>query len=452
MKKTEIEWGNSLESVSSLPKVAILGSPNVGKSTLFNRLLGRRRAITDPTPGVTRDPVEAKCVIDDASFLLVDTGGYLEGADEEVTEIASRKSLELAREADLLLFVVEVAGLAGNDEIFAQKLRPYAQKLILVVNKVDNAAREAQIWEFLRIGYDRMIAVSAAHGRNLVLLKQEIVSYLADLPAAKVRPGTEAFARIAILGKPNTGKSTLLNQLTGENRSIVLEQPGTTRDVIEGKFIYRDKEFQVLDTAGIRKKTKIKGRVEHYSVSQAIRAVHQTDLVFLLIDAVTGLTDQDKKIAAHVVKEGKGIVLVLNKWDLLQDIPNRLQAVKDRISFLFPILGFAPVIAISAQTGYGIKRLLDTSMKVMAQLHRRISTSPLNKELEEWVKENPPSYRGQQSKVRYGTQVSCNPVFFVFFVSRVEKFPSDYSKYLTNKIRSTFGFNMIPVSVEMRGG
>jgi GTP-binding protein len=436
------------------PKVAILGGPNVGKSTLFNRLLGKRRTITDPAPGVTRDPVSSNCTIDDITFELIDTGGYQSNEQDELAAVVSDRSVQTGREASLILLVVDVTQMSSNDEDFVEKLRPFNEKIILVANKADNEKRDALVWNLYRIGFSTVLGVSAAHGRNIPLLKREIYSFLKGNEPS-LHPEPEAtwteVTRIAILGKPNTGKSTLLNFLLGEQRSIVSEIPSTTRDVIEGQFLFRGAVFQVLDTAGIRRKSKVRGTVEHYSVSRAISTIKACDIVYLLMDATTGLTDQDKKIASLIVREGKGIVLVLNKWDLMQSIPNQLQAIKDRITFLFPVLQFAPVRAISALTGYGVKELLDLSITVKEQLQRRIPTSTLNQVVAKWIEEYaPPSVKGRSAKIRYATQVSSNPVVFIFFVNAPHRVQDAYCRYLINRIREELGFKWIPLRVEMR--
>ncbi len=329
------------EIKKNLLRVAILGGPNVGKSTLFNRLLGKRRTITDSTPGVTRDPVSSNCVIDDLSFELIDTGGYQASEGDELAVVVSDRSVQAGQEASLILLVVDVLELSSNDEAFIEKLRPFGEKIILVVNKVDNEKRESLVWNFYQKGFGTVLGVSAAHGRNFMLLKREIHSFLKDVNVVQqssVGVPLSEVTKLAILGKPNTGKSTLLNRLLGEQRSIVSDIPGTTRDVIEGQFQFRGKTIEVVDTAGIRRKTKVRGSVEHYSVSKAISTIKVCDVVFLLMDAGTGLTDQDKKIAALIEKEGKGIILVLNKWDLMESTANLLQAMTDRIAFFFPVL------------------------------------------------------------------------------------------------------------------
>ena len=431
------------------PRVVILGSPNVGKSTLFNRLLGRRRTITDATPGVTRDFIGSACSIKDIQFDLIDTGGFQSGREGQLESIISERSLEVGREASLILLVVDVNRINGDDEAFIERLRPFSEKLMLVVNKVDNPAQDNLVWNMLSLGFDSVIGVSAAHGRNILKLKQEIHSFLQGSGVTGQAP-PKATIRVAIMGKPNTGKSTLSNRLLGEERSLVSEEPGTTRDVIEGQFTYSKSNFKILDTAGIRRKNKVKDTLEYFSVAQAIHWIKACDLVYLLIDAGNGLSEQDKKIAALVMKEGKGIILVLNKWDLLNEIPNRLQAMRDRISFVFPVLSFAPILPVSALTGLGIDKMLRVSLQIKQQLEKRVGTSELNQRLEQWVIEYPPPVRGKNVKIRYATQISSNPLRFVFFVNKPLSIPGTYRHYIANRIRGSLGFDLVPLSVEFR--
>jgi len=433
-----------------LPKIAIAGRPNVGKSTLFNRLIKKRKAITDPTPGVTRDPIEGRYVISGVPIRLVDTGGYKlenEGFDELVT----KKSLETAAEADLILLVLDVSEITPEDESFIQMLRPYSEKVFLIINKIDSPEREDLIWNFYSYGFDKVLGVSATHGKGIAEMEEEIISYLESREFDYTEISDPIDIRLAILGKPNAGKSTLTNALLGQDKSIVSDIPGTTRDVIEGAFKYKGKNFQVLDTAGIRKKKKVAENVEYYSVNRAIRTIDDSDVVVLMIDSEEGLTDQDKKIADHVVKKGKGILLVLNKWDLKPDIPNLEEAEKDKIRYFFPILDFAPVLNISAKEKTGIKELLNKVIQVQTQRLNRIDTGRLNQALADWIEQNPaPSVKGRSRKVRYITQVSADPVSFVYFVNRKKGFPQSYVEYITNRIRRDFGFHHIPLIVDVR--
>jgi GTP-binding protein len=456
-------------SPGRLRRVALLGRPNVGKSTLFNALIGRRRAITHSTPGVTRDPVEAECAFGPVRLVLADTGGYRVERDS-MDELVVERSLKAAREADLALLLIDALEITPEDESLMERLRPIADRLILVVNKVDTPSRDTLVWNAHAYGFPHVVGVSAAHHRNLDELRDLAAALLqSGSPAAggplEEGPTASAVAdaeegaelapdaaplRIAILGKPNTGKSSLANRLLGEERSIVSDVPGTTRDVVEGSFSFRRRRFEVLDTAGIRRRSRVREPIEYYSVTRAMETVKRADLVFLLVDAAEGLADQDKKIASLAVKEGRGIVLVLNKWDLLAAKPRLLKEASERVRFLFPVLGFAPIVPVSALTGFGVKRLLDTALDVGSQLSRRIGTGRLNQALEQWVSHYPLPVRGKNYKIRFATQIRANPVRFVVFVNRIAGFPQAYGQYLENCIRRELGFALVPVAVEFR--
>ena len=436
--------------MTDLPRIAIVGSPNVGKSTLFNRLIRQRKAITDPTPGVTRDSVESVCTLEGRSVLMIDTGGYRERAEGPLQEEVSRLSVELGGAAQVILLVVDVGGITPDDAYFIEKMRRFQDKVILVANKVDNDAKEPLMWNLFEFGFPRVVGVSAAHGRNIDALQREILDVLGDRGEQEFVE-REPTVRIAILGKPNTGKSTLSNRLLERQRSLVAETPGTTRDVVEGSFFYKGESFQVLDTAGIRRKSKVKEPVEYYSVNRALGSIRRSDIVFLLIDAATGLTDQDKKISAQVMKEGRGIILVLNKWDLLEPIPNRLRSMQDRITFQFPVLSFAPVVALSALTGHGVAGLLNLTLAVRKQLERRVGTPELNRWLRRWTEEHPLRVRGKTVAIRYAAQVATYPSLFLFFAARKKGVPRAYERYLANKIREDLGLELIPLRVEIRG-
>ena len=433
---------------SSLPRLVIVGRPNVGKSTLFNRLLGRRRAITDPTPGVTRDAVTARAYVSGLAVMLVDTGGYRVEA-KDIDLLVRDRSLQEIRDADAIIFVCDAEELNAEDESFVDHLRPYSDRVIVAVNKVDNPKREQQVWNFYNLGFPTVVGVSAAHGYGFEELEEAIAPLLSD--AETGADDDEPRIRLAVLGKPNTGKSTLVNTLLGEERSIVSEIPGTTRDVVEGLFSYHGSLYRVIDTAGIRRRRSVHEGVEYYSVNRAIHTVEEADVVLLLIDATEGLAEQDKKIADQAVKKGKGIVLVLNKWDLIEQVPNQLEAIKDRVRFLFPVLGFAPIVPISAQTGEGLDKLLNTVYGVWRQLHKRVETHRFNEMLGRWYEHyEPPRGKRGHYKVLYGTQVSENPVHFVLFVNRKSGFPQTYVQYLTNNIRKHLGFPSVPIAVELR--
>jgi GTPase len=438
----------------SLPRVAILGRPNVGKSSLFNALVGKRRSITHSRPGVTRDPVEETCTLGGVSLVLVDTGGFAP-AGEAMDRVVSERSFSTAQAADLILLVLDATETTPEDEDFMDRLRPMSDKLLLVVNKVDTPDRDSLVWNAHSHGFPSVIGVSAAHGRNLPELRELIASLLEARPVSappgrgEGRAAAENAVRIAILGKPNTGKSSLANRLIGENRSIVSPVPGTTRDVVEGRFEHRGRAFLVLDTAGIRRKSHVTDAVEYYSVNRAIESIQRADLVFLMIEVSEGLVDQDKKIAGQALREGRGIIIVPGKWDLMQKSSDLVARVTDGVRFQFPVLGFAPISPVSSVTGYGIRGLLDTSLSVWEQLHRRVTTGRLNAALESWTAHYPLPGRGTY-KIRFATQVGSNPIRFVIFVNRVTGFPATYLSYLENCIRRDLGFPLVPIAIEVR--
>ena len=450
---------------NKLPLVALLGRPNVGKSTLFNRLLRKRRSITDSMPGVTRDPVVMETEILGRPLRLADTGGYKLDRDPESTQgqidrVVVEKTLEVLKEADIVVLLFEAGNISLEDEEFIAVLRPYQDKLIVAVNKTEGGRREAEAWNLLSYGFEKVLMISAEHGDRIRDLEEAIKERLDSLgpqsneAVLEPAPDKEPVIRIALLGKPNTGKSTLSNRLTSSSASIVTNIPGTTRDVVEVSFFHKKHKFQVLDTAGIRRKTRVNEKIEYYSVNRAIKSIDEADIVFLVIDAVEGLSDQDKKIASLAHDRGRGLILVLNKWDLMPDIKNTFEAVRDRIHFLFGQMEYAPLLPVSAalEENNGINKLLNTALSMYRQLNIQVETSALNAALEKWLVENPPpAARTGRFKIRYAVQSMVNPVKFIFFSSRPQAVSENYLAYLRNRIRRDLGFSMIPVSIEIRG-
>jgi GTP-binding protein len=449
-----------------LPVVALVGRPNVGKSTLFNRLARRRRAITDPSPGVTRDPVEHCVFIAGKPLRLVDTGGFKLDRDrpqgpagpaalrgrENLDRLVMERTIEIIEEADLVVLLLEAGEFTAEDEEFIKVLRPRWKTLIAAVNKTEGGRLEGEAWNLLQYGFEKLILISAEHGDKIAELEEAIVSRL-DFSAVEPDeedPGKRPIT-LALLGKPNTGKSTLSNRLTSSAASIVSEVPGTTRDVVEGEFHYKNRTFRVLDTAGIRRKPRVTENIEYYSVNRAIKTLEEADLVFLLIDAQESLTDQDKKIAALACDRGRGIILVLNKWDAMPRIKNAFTAVRDKIHYFFGQMEYAPIVPISATEGTGVEDLLKTASRMYSQLCSRTDTAVLNRALARWLEEYPPP-QGPRTrfKVKYAVQVSANPVKFVFFVSRPPAVTEAYRSYLCNRIRKDLGYSMIPVELEIR--
>ena len=438
----------------NIPLVVIAGRPNVGKSTLFNRFLRKRRAITDPTPGVTRDPIEAQAIINGMPVRLMDTGGFKltrSGSKNEdlMDELVVEKTQDALRRADKILLLLEAAAPTAEDEEFIYFLRPYWDKLITAVNKTEGGRGEAEAYNYHRFGFPTLLCISAEHGDNITPLAEEITRGL-DFSRVCEAPADTAI-RIALIGKPNTGKSTLSNYLTKTSASIVSEIAGTTRDVVEGKFFYKDKQFIIQDTAGIRRKAKVKEDIEYYSVVRAMKSLEHADIVFHLIDAEEGLTEQDKKIIVQATKRGLGVIFVLNKWDLVKG-EKKFRDAAQHIKVMLGKMEYAPIVPVSAQKGSGIPDLLNTALELFDQLTKKVDTSALNLALKDWLEAVPPPH-GQRNSftLKYMVQTSARPVEFLIFANKPDIVSESYLRYITNRIRKDLGFTSIPFLVRVKG-
>lgn len=439
----------------NLPLVVIAGRPNVGKSTLFNRFMRRRLAIVDPTPGVTRDPVEADAFIAGKPVHLVDTGGYkidreIGTKEAEMDELVVEKTLSMIKKADKIVLLLEAGKITGEDEEFIHLLRPYQNKVVVGVNKCEGGSGEDVSWNYLQYGFSELFFISADHGDHITEFAQKIVE---NLDFSNVTEGTENDKpiRIAILGKPNVGKSTLSNRLTHTENSIVSDYAGTTRDVVEGNFSYGGRNFEVLDTAGIRRKKKVHENVEYYSVNRAIKTLDQCDIVFLMIDAQEGLAEQDKKICSLAYERGRGIIFVLNKWDTQEQSKKTLRNTQEYIKIMFGQMNWAPILPLSALNGDGVKDLMNKAIELYKQLTRKVDTSALNNALQDWLAHYPPpATKAIHFKIRYMTQTNINPVSFRLFCTSPDNVPESYVTYLKNQIRKDLGFDQIPVELEMK--
>ena len=454
----------------SLPVVAIVGRPNVGKSTLFNRFAGERIAIVEDVPGTTRDRVYATGDWNGREFTLVDTGGLeLEPGTHIEARVQDQARVAMA-EADVILFVVDAqAGLAPLDHEVADRLRRSEKPVILVVNKADNPRREHEGAEFHALGFDPTITVSAQHGRNTGDLADLLVDALPpasaqeDLaPASALEELTEEELeelaeaemgppRVAIVGRPNTGKSTFVNRVLGEERMIVSEIPGTTRDPVDSAVVVDGEPMILVDTAGIRRRGAIEQGIERYSVLRAMKAIDRADVAVVMTDAVEGYTAQDAHVVGHVLDAGKGLVLVLNKWDVVakdeKTADDRLHALRREA----PYLSWADIVFASAKTGARVDRVLGEARRVADERYRRILTADVNRVVSEAVRDHPPSHvRNRLPKILYATQVAVGPPTFVIFVNDPELVHFSYRRYLENRIRAEYGFLGTPIRLIFR--
>jgi len=437
-----------LDLIMSKPIVAIVGRPNVGKSTLFNRLVGRRLAIVDEVPGTTRDRLYADAVWGGKRFTLVDTGGLeLATHDELIARVRAQAQLAIA-EADVIIFMTDVmTGPTAGDEEVAEVLRRSAKPVLLAANKADNAALRQAAVEFYRLGLGDPYPISALHGTGVGDLLDRVV---ASLPAEVEEEEIEA-VRIAIVGRPNVGKSSLLNRILGYERAIVHEAPGTTRDAIDTFLEWEGRPVVLIDTAGIRRRGRIEPGVEKYSVLRALRAIDRADVVLLLIDATEGVTAQDAHIAGYVLEEVKGIVVVVNKWDLIRKDAHTKETYTQHVRASLRFLDYVPILFISALTGQGVGQVLPTALRVREERLVRIPTAELNRIIQDAVARHaPPSKAGKRLKIYYATQASVDPPTFVFFVNDPKLVHFSYERYLENQIREHYGFLGTPLKLSFR--
>lgn len=435
----------------SKPVVAIVGRPNVGKSTLFNRIVGGLVAIVEDTPGVTRDRLYYDAEWLGRKFTLIDTGGI------EFKDITTPLSTQMKKQAEMaidesdvvVLLVDGKTKLTPDDEQIAKYLRKAKKPILLVANKVENFNDfPLEAHEFLALGFGDPIPISAVHGLNVGDLLDTIVSKLPDEVVDDYDPD---IVKIAVIGRPNVGKSSLVNMLLGEERVIVSDIPGTTRDAIDTPFVFEEKRYIIIDTAGIRRKKKIEELTENYSVIRSFRAVERADVVLMLIDPIEGVTDQDKRIVGYAHEVGKGIILIINKWDLVEKDEKTLNKYEKNLREELPFIQYAPTQFISAKTGQRVNKIMELVEFVAEQTSMRIQTSTLNDMLREWVHLNPPpSDKGKRLKVLYVTQKSVQPPMFIFFVNDPELMHFSYKRYLENQIRKSFGFEGSPIRIITR--
>lgn len=433
----------------SRPVVAVVGRPNVGKSTIFNKFAGKRISIVENTPGVTRDRIFAEVEWLDKYFTLVDTGG-IEPDSEDIILSQMRNQAMLAMDmSHVILFIVDgKAGITAADKEIAQLLRKTKKPVILVVNKIDSQSQFDNIYDFYELGFGTPFAVSGANSMGFGDLLDEIVE---NFPAGLDTEYEEDIIRVAITGKPNAGKSSILNKILGEERVIVSPIAGTTRDAIDTYFEKNGHKFLLIDTAGLRRKSKIYETIEKYSVIRAMSAVDRADVVLIVIDALEGVTEQDTKVAGIAHDEGKGCIFVINKWDLIEKDNKTMSNYTKDIKEKFPFMMYAPIVFVSAKTNQRMNKILDTVEYVSNEHSKRISTSALNEVIGEAVMLNqPPSDKGRRLKIYYGTQTDIRPPKITLFINDKDLTHFSYQRYLENKIRENFGFEGTSIKFEYR--
>jgi GTP-binding protein len=441
-----------------LPLIAICGRPNVGKSTLFNRITGKSRAIVHAEQGITRDRAYATAQYAGAAFRIVDTGGIVENPIDPVVKKMQQQVRVALEEATVIIFVVDgQQPITRTDEELRDALFKLGKPVVLAVNKLDNPAMEIAKLDFHALGIGEPMAISSGHGLGVDELMAAVVAHLPKVTASGEIESLEATqsgpVKVAVVGKPNVGKSSFVNALLNEERVIVDEAPGTTRDAIDVEFAWKGRPYILIDTAGMRKKAGIKKEVEHYSVARSLRAIRRADVCLVMMDATEGLTEQDKRILDYVQEQGRGMVLLWSKWDLVDDKDARFKALSEEMDFKAPFLRYVPYLTISNVTRQRLFKALEYTDQVAAEARKRISTAELNK-LMEWIRTNhpPPTRKGKVPKILYATQASVRPTTFVLFVNQQRLFHFSYLRFIENAIRERYRFEGIPLHIELREG
>jgi GTP-binding protein len=432
------------------PVIAIIGRPNVGKSTLFNRLSEINKAIVIDEPGVTRDRNYADCTWYDKDFILVDTGGF-EPVSTDIILVQMREQTSLAmEESDIIIFLMDGReGLTPSDTEIAHILRQINKPVFYAINKIDGLKHENLAYEFYQLGIEMLYPISSQHGGGIHELMDDVAKCIPD--TGQTEQAGEEQLRVAVIGKPNVGKSSLVNKILGYERTIVNPTPGTTRDAIDTPFELNQKKYLLIDTAGIRRKSRVSLLLEKYSIVQALKAINRCDIALLLIDAQEGMTEQDAKIAGLIIERGTACIIVVNKWDVIEkdnsSVGNYVKKIKETVKFM----DYAPIIFVSALTGQRVLRIFDIIETVSKQYTKRVITSDLNKVIREILESKPPPrHQNKANPFSFITQVSVAPPTFVFFVREPKAIHFSYRRFLTNRIREAFGFDHVPVRIIFR--
>ncbi|MFH1351105.1 MAG: ribosome biogenesis GTPase Der [Pseudomonadota bacterium] len=429
--------------------IAIVGRPNVGKSTLFNRLSRSRDALVDDQPGITRDRLYASINWVNAELTLIDTGGF-DGSDHEpLLEKVRGQVIKAIDEADIIIFMVDgPQGLMPGDQEIANLLRRYPKKVYLAVNKIDGPEHDHMVFDFYSMGLDRVYPLSAAHGYGLKSLMEAIVN---ELPESQPEQWESNQIRVAVLGRPNAGKSSLINRILGFDRLLVSELPGTTRDSVDTLFTWKGKEYLIIDTAGIRRKSRVREKIEKFSMIQALRSLARCHIAVILLDAEEGIADQDARICGYAFERGRGLVLAVNKWDLVKGDHEKKRLLDAAFERKLKFLSFAPRINLSALTGEGVNKILEKTYQIYEQFCHRVNTGEVNRAIEDMVHRHPlPQPQRGSLKLFFGTQTGIKPPTFVIFSNRPEAVHFSYRRFVVNQLRERFGLKHTPIRVIYR--
>jgi GTP-binding protein len=428
--------------------VALVGRPNVGKSTLFNKITRSRKAIVDATPGVTRDRHYDRVVWNEKSFILVDTGGIDDSADDEMVDHIRNQAVAAIEEADIILFLMDGRqGVTPADYEVAGILRKTEKKIFHIVNKIDSPEQEVELLsQFYELGIDKLWALSAEHKYGFYTLMDDLTASLNESDLDEGLP--EDTVKVAFFGRPNVGKSSMVNKVLGEERMVVSEVSGTTRDSVDTLLNHGKHNYLLIDTAGIRRKGKTKEKLEKFSILKALHALERCDIAVVLIDASEGITEQDTKVIGYTQDHGRGLILLVNKWDLLKNDPKRQKKIMEDVAGAVPFVGFAPLLKVSALTGFGIKRLFPTIGSVHKQFLQTFPTSALNRLLRDAVEDHsPPIYKNKRLKFYYTSQIGTRPPKFVVMTNSYKGVHFSYKRYLVNRFREGLGLDKVPVRI-----
>jgi GTP-binding protein len=424
--------------------VAIVGRPNVGKSTLFNRLSRSRDALVDDQPGVTRDRLYAAVRWDQTELTLVDTGGFDQSDPDPILALVKGQVLKAVEEADRIIFMVDGRqGIVAGDSEIGELLRRTGKEVFLAVNKIDGPELDHLASDFFSLGFPRVYPLSAAHGYGLRDLMGDLTEG-AEAPPSE--PADDERVRVAILGRPNVGKSSFINRILGEERLVVSEIPGTTRDAIDILCTWKGREYLFIDTAGIRRKGRVRERIERFSVVKALRSMDRCHVAVVMLDASAGVADQDARICGYALERGRGVILAVNKWDLVKGSREKITPLESGLERQLNFISFAPRLNLSALTGEGVNRIFGVIDRLYGQFSKRIGTAEVNVQVQEMIRQNPPPKAGRSAlKVSYVTQSGVRPPTFVLFVNHPEKVHFSYQRFLVNQLRERLGLDMTPI-------